>query len=627
MSTCSISGLSLRLFVTGIPKHCINPLSELIWQWKTCSGEEWTVNRLKAIKVALIHQRSEIPLSIPLARNRKGGIKGVIGYLFKWATKNDSNFSKVVNAFMAYTYWTSDLLVKSQRKKFLEATAAQPKALPWLFSRSFRRTIEGVIQKRTIVRTPTPLVLYRGSPSKKAPTKYGSQRQSEKLLLELKLLDNQQTCDHVLRLWEPIYKWVFKGLDVKRLIDETHEDCINHEPMVGGEVHFLQEPGYKLRSIASPFRLFQVASEPLKDDLKDLIQRLPWDCTHDQGRAFLPVQQQIKAKKVVHSVDLSSATDLFPYDLQEIVLETIYGKECPHIRLFREVSKSVWNSDIGAIRWTKGQPLGFNPSFFLFTLTHGLLLFHLNGGKYNNEFFVVGDDVVILDTELYTKYISFLNYMECPYSASKSINSAELAEFAGKLILSDLVIPQLKWRQVSDDSFIDLARLIGPRIRLLLSSKQCKVLDVFSHVSNLVHPYGLNWSYEGSNLHQMILNGLKLTLDESVLASLTGLSGRVNNQLYADYGPYSQDLIDIVLTEELHHEIKTFDVKVLSVFSRLGFARKNYEYFLEGLKDIPETHAKVFNIPSMLPPEEVPPSRVTLLQRLSKFLRIPKTRN
>jgi len=396
--------------------------------------------------------------------------------------------------------------------------------------------------------------------------------------------------------------------------------------MRGGEVHFLQEPGYKLRSIASPYRLFQVASQPLQDNLKDIIAQLPWDCTHNQGRAFLPVQRHLVSKKMVHSVDLSNATDLFPYSLQEVVLTTIYGKECPYVKLFREVSKSTWDSDIGAIRWTKGQPLGFNPSFFLFTLTHGLLLFHLNGGKHDDQFFVVGDDVVILDTSLYQKYISFLNYMECPYSPTKSINSAELAEFAGKLIVKDHVFPQLKWRQISDDNFIDLARLIGPRIRLLLSSKQNKILDIFAHVSNLSHPYGLNWSYEGSNLHQMILNGLELTFDKSVLGSLTGLSGHVHNQLYADYKHNTQDLIDAVIKDDIVNEIKTFDEKVLSVFQRLGYNRRNYEYFLEGLKDIPGTHAEMFNISPMLPPESVQPSRVTLAQRLSKFLRIPKTR-
>jgi len=616
----SISGLTLRLLVVGIPKHCINPFARLIWQWKTCSGEQWTIDRIKALKTSLIHLRSGLKITIPLARNRKGEIKGVVGYLMKYGQMNDANFVKVINAFMAYTHWTSSSLTSSQRKKFLKAVSAQPRELPEHLKASIQKATRAVIQKRTIVRTPSPLVLYRGSAMKMAPTMYGSVRQSEHLLYELMLVRNDETVKHIKSLWEPIYKWVFKGVDIDRLIDDLHPDVCETGPLIAGEVHFLQEPGYKLRSIASPYRLFQVASQPLKDDLKDLVSKLPWDCTHDQGRAFGPIQEQIKRQKKVHSVDLSSATDLFPYEIQEIVLSTIYGADSPYLQLFREISRANWKSEIGSIKWTKGQPLGFNPSFFCFTLSHGLLLYTLNGGKWDNDFFVVGDDVVILSDVLHQKYIDTLALLECPYSPTKSISSDKLAEFAGKLILSDLVVPQLKWRQVSDDNFIDLARIIGPRIRLILSRQQNKVLDVFAHVSDLVHPYGLNWSYEGSTLDKMIKAGMELTFQDSVLSSLTGLSNTVHKQLYADYGPVTEDLYCLIRKDEIATEIQTFDEKVLAVYRRLGFARVFHEYFLENLKDIPEAHVKLHAEARLLPLETLPPARETLFQRLSKFL-------
>jgi len=389
--------------------------------------------------------------------------------------------------------------------------------------------------------------------------------------------------------------------------------------MVGGEVHFLQEPGYKLRSIASPYRLFQVASQPLKRDLSLLVRTLDWDCTHDQGKAMPFIRNQLKAGDFVYSVDLSSATDYFPYELQEIVLTTIYGKDSPYIKLFRDVSRSSWKSELGEIVWKRGQPLGFNPSFFTFTLTHGLLLLSLLGKKYDHEFFVLGDDVVILNKELFNKYIEFLREAACPYSAEKTLVSNELAEFAGKVVTRDSVYPQLKWRKVSDDNFLDLARLIGPRIRLLLSKKQNKVLDVFAHIPDFVHPFGLNSSYPGSNLESMLKRGLELSFEERVLDSLTGLSSHVHNQLYADYGASTNDLSASVLLTEVKQEVQTFDEKVKSVFLKLGFARKNYEYFLEGLKDIPEALCDESNHHE-LPPEQVQPTRVTLVQRLSRFI-------
>jgi len=391
--------------------------------------------------------------------------------------------------------------------------------------------------------------------------------------------------------------------------------------MIAGEVHYLQEPGYKLRSIASPYRLFQVASEPLKVDLKRLIASLPWDCTHNQGRAFEPVQEALRSKRTVHSVDLSNATDYFPLELQETVLSTVYGSDSPWIKLFRDVSRSSWLSEIGMIKWTQGQPLGFGPSFFLFTLSHGILLHALNGHRWNHDFFVVGDDVIILNDTLYRKYIRILDLLGCPYSPDKSISSCELAEFAGKLILPEIIIPQLKWRSVSDDNFIDLARLIGPRIQKLLNKRQNAVLSVFAHVPDFIHPYGLNWSYPGSNLEKMVRAGMELSFEQSVLSSLTGLSESVHRQLYADYGYLTSDLGSLIREDEVKSEILTFDEKVKSVFLKLGFARKQYEYFLEGLKDIPVTRVDELANHPTLPLELLQPSRVTLLQRLVRFLK------
>jgi len=540
--------------------------------------------------------------------------------MLRFGLKSDKNFIKILNAFMAYTHWTSVKLTDTQKKKFLNAVNATPVVIQESFVRSFRRTVKAAIHGRTIRGNPQPLIIWRGSPNKRAPTcNMGPVPQSEKLLSEVFLTDNDQTLEHVKSLWTDIYCHVFKGIDIYRFCDSVHTDDISHGPMVAGEVHFLQEPGYKLRSIASPYRLFQVASQPLKNDLGQLVRTLDWDCTHDQGKALPFIQKALSNKCVVHSVDLSSATDYFPYELQQIVLETIYGENNPYVKLFRDISRANWHSELGEIVWKKGQPLGFNPSFFTFTLTHGLVLLSLLGKEYNHEFFVLGDDVVILDSLLFNKYLSFLSAMACPYASDKTLISSELAEFAGKVITSDKSYPQLKWRRVSDDNFLDLARIIGPRIRLLLSKKQNDIMDVFAHIPDFIHPYGLNWSYPGSNLEKMIRDGLMLCFEERVLDSLTGLSSHIHNQLYADYGTSTNDLSNIVSETILKEEVSTFDEKVKSVFLKAGFARKQYEYFLECLKDIPMALCGESNHHE-LPFAEVPPSRVTLKQRLSRFI-------
>jgi len=603
-----------------VPTYTINQFTDLLFKWVACSGEEWTVKRCKSLKLALIQLRSKSPVSIPLARNRKGEIKGVVGSLMRWALKSDKNFYKVLNAFMAYTHWSSVRLTGEQRKKFQTAVNANPVEIPETFVRSFVKTVKAAIHGRTIRGNPQSLITWRGSPNKRAPTvNAGSVPQSQELLREIFLTDNDATWNHVRALWDDIYCHVYKNINIHSFCDSMHEDDSLHGPMVAGEVHFLQEPGYKLRSIASPYRLFQVASQPLKDDLGRLVRTLEWDCTHDQGKAMPIIQKALAANETVYSVDLSSATDYFPYELQLTVLQTVYGKDNPYVKLFQDVSRATWHSDVGDIVWRKGQPLGFNPSFFTFTLTHGLILLHLLGKKYEHEFFVLGDDVVILNKKLFDKYKSFLSAMACPYSSDKTLVSSELAEFAGKVVTKDKIYPQLKWRTISDDNFLDLARLIGPRIRSLLSKKQNEILDVFAHIPDFIHPYGLNWSYQGSNLEMMVKAGLELSFEERVLDSLTGLSVHVNNQLYADYGAYTNDINDIINGDGIKEVVSTFDEKVKSVFLGLGFARKQYEYFLEGLKDIPAALSDPCQGPE-LPPAEVQPTRVTLKQRLSRFI-------
>jgi len=590
---------------------------DLLEKWTKCSGEEWAVKRCKSLKLTLIQLRSKSSLTVPLARNRRGEIKGVVGSLMRWGLRSDKNFFKVLSAFMAYTHWSSVRMTKEQRKKFLSAVNAEPVPIPANFVSHLEWVTRHLIRGRTIRGKPQSLMLWRGSSEKRAPTVHsGPVPQSEKMLGELMLLNNHPTMEHVGNLWTEIYSHVFKFTHFGKFMMQHHVAPDTYTPMVAGEVHFLQEPGYKMRSIASPYRLFQVASQPLKDDLGSLVSSLEWDCTHDQGKAMPAVQEALKQHKKVYSVDLSSATDYFPFELQQIVLETIYGKDNPYIRLFREVSRADWISELGMITWKRGQPLGFNPSFFVFTLTHGLVLMTLLGREYNHEFFVLGDDVVILDEHLFTKYTEFLSAMACPYSPDKTLISSELAEFAGKVVIPDAVYPQLKWRKVSDDNFLDLARLIGPKIRSLLTKKQNEVLEVFCHLPGFIHPYGLNWSFPGSNLEIMIERGLKICFRERVLDSLTGLSKHVNNQLYADFGKFENDLTLVANVEAIKKEVSTFDEKVKSVFLRLGYARKHYEYFLEGLKDIPMALCETSKSHE-LPAESKLPSRVTLVQRLS----------
>jgi hypothetical protein len=107
----------------------------------------------------------------------------------------------------------------------------------------------------------------------------------------------------------------------------------------------------------------------------------------------------------------------------------------------------------------------------------------------------LGDDVVILDDQLYVSYLSVLGDLGCPHDPVKSISSNRLTEFAGKIITATSVIPQYKWRSVNDDSFIDFMRTFGQKFERLLSKEQ---RSIYRQVGRLLPPYGCNHTLKGS---------------------------------------------------------------------------------------------------------------------------------
>jgi hypothetical protein len=259
-----------------------------------------------------------------------------------------------------------------------------------------------------------------------------------------------------------------------------------------GKIGLIQEPGYKLRAVANPNRVYQIALKPLGDAIYKAVQQLPWDCTFDQSKAIPVVQQHLQAESRCYCIDLSGATDYFPLSLQLDLLHVLFPNMSDHIDLFQDLSRSSWIMGDTTIKWTKGQPLGLYPSFGSFALTHGMLLYYLNAYTHNNEFYVLGDDVIILKDSLAAKYLEILKLIGCPISEAKSITSRNIAEFAGKIISKDNIEPQLKWRHMSDDNFIDIIKLLGMRAMRLLRPQQRKVVKAIHDIPDFMGGIGFN---------------------------------------------------------------------------------------------------------------------------------------
>jgi hypothetical protein len=572
MSNCSFQqGLKSRLWVIDIPMRMRDDFVKLVTQWKACSGEEWTIKRLKSLKVDLFRMKGGLPTLTWVRKNRKGNWKGVIGMLFRYAGKSDKNFRKVVQTFMCYTMFQFTEASPSQVKKFTSSLSAHPPSIDGSFLTDLHRSVKNSWSRiRLNPGKDCSLLTYRGSPSKWKPSQdFRSVRQDSHLFHDLFPFEKQWGQD-LLNQFNDQFRPVLEGIQFNPAVPMfTSGHKVDPLQVFGGKVGFIQEPGGKLRSVASPFLVFQLALKPLGDSLYRFVRTLPWDCTHNQNKPIPVLQDKLRRRMTVHSVDLSSATDYFPLEFQLTVLRALMGN-IPDIDLFEIISRSNWVSPVGTVRWFRGQPLGLYPSFACFTICHGILLWYLNNCSWNDDFYVVGDDVVILNDNLHAKYIEILKLWSCPISTDKSISSKTICEFAGKVITSSCVFPQYKWREMSNDNFVDICRQLGKKSRILLTKKQKQVFDL---IANLVAPIGLNFSYPGSNYLEMTKKTLETlgSKEERILDSLVDIREVITGNLYRSPTNNSPYQLDRPTPNQswIKRVIETFDEKVDGVLSRI----------------------------------------------------------
>jgi len=564
-------GARHRLVAIGLPHQWINPLVDLSFKWVRENGTEWTVSRLKAMKLGMIRKMAGLSTQKEfewVRKNSHGLPYGVFGSIMRWCllAQNEKRaikrFNIVLQGLNIASLFTNEKVTKSQFQKFIDGVnTSENDNLDISFYLEFAQFVKSRFPLHKVTRGSNELLTYRGSPTKWAPSLHSSHRvkQSDQIMAEMSYSAGQFNYEFAWK-YNELYAPVTRGIRGPKVRLKINPD----KHLYGGEVHFLQEPGLKLRAIASPYRIHQLALKPIGDAIYNIVKGLPWDCTFNQSKAMQWIQKSLSEGKVVHSIDLTGATDYFPLGLQLEALRSIFG-DIKDIELIEEISRLRWKSEKGDIQWKRGQPLGLYPSFGMFTLTHGLLLLFLLKKQYDHQFFVVGDDVVILDDDLFRSYTHIMDVMKCPWSPSKSLSSSLLSEFAGKVITKDVVLPVYKWRKMSNDNFLDLCKNLGPKSRVLLTAPQ---REVFDSVKHLLEPVGLNMSYPGSNLYEMMkkTDEFLRVCEKHVMGSLVDLVRVIHRNSYGSHTPYALDLQEVKDIQE------TFDEKVLNVFGARCFA-------------------------------------------------------
>lgn len=611
-----------RLRVIGVPSEVSKPFVREVEKWIECSGLEWTVTRLKSICVDLIRRRAGMrPVSqwVKFSPAKDRWFSGAVGALEAWGFKGN-NFPRMVQALRIYTNYYAGGVTPAQAKKFLSGVVSYPIPIPSdvLDSLDWGLLLSGLQPGKLQEAKP---LLTRVPTDKRAPTPWGSFPEVEATVDSVLYLvsDNQRHYFRYSNLYEPVLRGLEPELLIADMTDIQTDVAVEEfssvsrsagETLWVGSIGIIQEPGFKLRAIANPGRVFQQVLKPLGDYLFEVLRDLPWDCTFDQSKADVAICNALTEGKKVFSVDLTGATDYFPLALQERVLRALLPFSGDTISMFCEIAHGLWkiNPQIirdsgiqvyepeGFIRWYKGQPLGLYPSFASFALTHGLLLLGLLNRPWKGEFYVLGDDVVILDTELYAKYRVVLTSLECPVSDGKTFASEKVAEFRSRIYEPGNFYPQLKWRHVSDENFLDILKLLGMKGMDLLDRRQRDVARIVAGLHESVGGLGLNpngWSLDkrmGPFLALFLedYRAVERLTDYSVICRKLLFSSRLISESWASMSPVMQRDLTWLATDfdqkSYHVAVSTLGPIVGSWWKILGM---NLDLVFEGNLDLP----------------------------------------
>lgn len=485
-----------RFVAIGVSKRLASQLVSEVSRWVENSGPEWTVTRLKLLKVGFLRRIAGEVYTLPYVATRKDASgpvpKGPFGVLWNEAGSDLRSISVVLNALMVYSTMKSEVVTVKQWEKFHHSLTREdppPEVIKDVVD-SLKIPSWMKVDPSIGLETVEEFVVRRAYSPKSVS----------------KAIDHFVESDTGMALWEefPQYRQSFSTLSGPVDSRISWDDMFTYHPVLNsritrdpiGRLGFTQEPGYKLRVFADPNICHQLAMSRLKAQLFTLLRRVVWDCTYDQASGTAWLQRQLSEGREVWSIDLSDATNNFPLEVQVNVLRAI-GCANEDVELFHRLARAPWSSSQGprTVRWTVGQPLGLGPSFAAFALTHGVLVHSIaRANRVNDCFRVLGDDIVISEEKVATKYLEAMQSMGIPISKDKTIRSRNFAEFAGKVVSRDGILATLKWRAPSDRSFLDVVRLLGPRSINLLTSRQKRVA---TFVSVLPQPRGFGWNPSG----------------------------------------------------------------------------------------------------------------------------------
>ena len=486
-----------RVTILPVPDNIKYDVERLYTHIRKHNGSRYAVDKFKVIKQVVLNYaasdgQAELPKDIWMKKRNKHLLKGPIGRLQKYAASSPKTLERSLKLLNCYTVEVELKTTQSMIEKFRETVSKESSAsdverysslLSSMKMKSSLRKVLGKDNARLLLTDVKPSGNYFMSPVQKPHQEHFFLWQMESFLNSVKG-----------RELRSLYPELFSGLPF------VPERSMPYQTVSTGVIHRIASPGLKDRWVLDFSKPLEHILHPMGKRVYNIVSQLPWDITFEEEKCYAPIQEHFRNNGTAYAVDLSNATDRFPWDLQYSLLTCLFsGKKILNqsVHFMNECIKLPSNLPDGTqVRWEVGQPLGAYPSFGVFTLTHGCLLFALNGYQWDNDFFVHGDDVVILNDSLYNKYIECLTNIGVDFNPFKTLVSKKYTEINSKVISAKKVHTIPKWKPFKMSNILDSVRFWGTDI-LQFVLKDPDKLALAKRICALPYPFGAGLNPEG----------------------------------------------------------------------------------------------------------------------------------
>lgn len=226
------------------------------------------------------------------------------------------------------------------------------------------------------------------------------------------------------------------GVKIVQLMDNVYPKCSMKTPF--GQFAIKKEAAGKIRVFALVDSITQSVMKPLHLGLFKILNNLPNDGTFDQDASVTRCSIKAAAAGKAYSFDLSAATDRLPVDLTGSIIESLFKIDGLSLawqkvmveRDFKFPQMICEEFDLPDIsyRYSVGQPMGCLSSWAGLAITHHWIMQFCSflvtrNWNWEERYEVLGDDIVIFDTDLANSYLEVMKQLGLEINLSKSIIS------------------------------------------------------------------------------------------------------------------------------------------------------------------------------------------------------------